>query len=329
MSRTIRPSILPDNKKLVVYPLVVCLVIAGVGIIIKNLVVIILPLIVLGVFPGLPVFFHLLMHIFVKFELHPERIVVKDYLGNKVVRGSSRQEMAYCDIAYIYYLAKEINLLMNLVKKLKKYKLSPKENDYTRENLVGKYGVPEEKIEEFEKNSQNILNDYTATAILMNLDEIYGKYNVPKKTARDISRELKNDEKFNYEYVRDRLKEYHIEIEDLNELKDEFSNIKADPPEWRFNINSQMAVRPFLLTKVNLTKYKKIGGYRGGVSVTARVDNALVLAGKDGTEKVYLMHFHDLSRDGWQTVIQDVKNHNPNIAYLMTKSEYNNLLRRD
>jgi hypothetical protein len=317
MSRTIRPSILPDNKKLVVYPLVVCLVIAGVGIIIKNLVVIILPLIVLGVFPGLPIFFHLLMHIFVKFELHPERIVVKDYLGNKVVRGSSRQEMAYCDIAYIYYLAKEINLLMNLVKKLKKYKLSPKENDYTRENLVGKYGVPAEKIEEFEKNSQNILNDYTATGVLMKLDDIYGKYNIPKKTARDISGELKNDENFDYEYVRDRLKGYPIELEDLDELKDEFSNIKAD------------VARPFLLTKVNLAKYKKIGGYRGGMSVTARVDNALVFAGKDGTEKVYLMHFHDLSREGRQSLMQDVKDRNPNITYLMTKSEYNNLLMCD
>jgi hypothetical protein len=315
MSKTIRPSILPDNKKLVVYPLIVCLAIAGVGIIIKNPIVIILPLIVLGVFPGLPIFFHLLMHIFVKIELHPERIVVKDYLGNKIVRAPMRQEMAYADIAYIYYLGKEINLLKNLVKKLKKYKLSPKEDDYTRENLTGKYGVPVEKIESFEKDSKNILNDYTATAILMKLDEIYGKYNVPKKTARGINKELKDDRNFSYEYVRNRLKEYPVEMEDLDELKDEFSNIKAD------------VVLPFLLTKVNLAKYKKVSNYRGGMSATARVDNALVFASKDGTEKVYLMHFHDLSGEGWQTVMQEIKNHNPSITYLMTKSEYNNLLK--
>jgi hypothetical protein len=315
MSKTIRPSILPDNKKLVIYPVVVCLVIAGIGIIIKNPIVIVLPLIVLAVFPGLPIFFHLLMHLFVKIELHPDKIVVKDYLGNNIVRPPFLQEMAYADIAYIYYLSKEINLLKNLRKKLKKFKLSPKENDYTRENLVTKHSVPAEKLEEFEKSSQNILNDYTATAILIKLDDIYRKYNIPKSTAKNISRELQSDEKFNYEYLRDRLKDYPVDIEDLNELKDEFSNIKID------------IIRPFLLTKVNLVKYKKIAGYRGGMSATAKVDNALVFANKDGTEKVYIMHFHDLSRDAWQSLMQDIKNHNPNITYLMTKSEYNNLLK--
>jgi len=317
MGKTIRPSILPDNKKLVIYPLTVCLVIAGTGIIINNLIVIVLPLIVLGVFPGLPVFFHLLMHIFVKFELHPDKIFIKDYLGSKIVRAPRQQEMAHADIAYIYYLGKEINLLKNLLNKLKKFKISPKENDYTKENLAAKYGVPAEKIESFEKDSQNILNDYTATAVLIKLDEIYRRYNVPKKTARDISRELKKDEKFNYEYLRDRLKDYPVELKDLDELKDEFSNIQAD------------VVLPFLLTKVNLAKYKKISSYRGGMSVTARVDNALVFASKDGNEKVYLMHFHDLSRESRQSVIQEIKNHNPNITYLMTKSEYNNLFKLD
>ena len=315
MNKTIRPSILPNNKKLVIYPVIVCLVIAGIGIIIQNPIVIVLPLIVLAVFPGLPVFFHSLMHIFVKIELHPHKIVIKDYLGNNIVRPSRLQEMAFADIAYIYYLSKEINLLTNLRSKLRKFKLSPKEIDYTKENLVAKYAVPAQEIEKFEKNSQNILNDYTATAILMKLDDIYRKYNIPKSTAKNISRELQSDEKFSYEYLKYRLKDYPIEIEDLNELKDEFSNIKVD------------IIRPFLLTKVNLTKYKKVAGYRGGMSVTAKVDNALVFASKNGTEKVYLMHFLDLSREDWQSLIQDIKNHNPNITYLMTRSEYKNLFK--
>ena len=315
MSKTIRPSILPDNKKLVIYPVVVCLVIAGIGIIIKNPIVIILPLIVLAVFPGLPVFFHLLIHLFVKIELHPEKIVVKDYLGNNIVRSPRQQEMAYADIAYIYYLSKEINLLKNLRNKLKKFKLSPKEIDYTKENLAAKYAVPAEQIEKFEKNSQNILNDYTATAILMKLDDIYRKYNIPKSTAKNISRELQNDENFNFEHLRNRLKDYPVDIEDLDELKDELTNIKVD------------IIRTFLLTKVNLAKYKKVAGYRGGMSATAKVDNALVFANKDGTKKVYLMHFHDLSREGWKSLMQEIKNHNPNITYLMTKSEYDNLLK--
>jgi hypothetical protein len=313
MIKTLRPSVLPDNKKLVIYPLVVCLVIAGVGIIIGNLIVVVLPLIVLAVFPGLPIFFHLLMHIFVKIELHQNKIVVKDYLGNNIVRHGWLQEMDYADISYIYYLSKEINLLSNLRSKLKKFKLLPKEFDYTKENLTAKYSVPFEKIEEFEKSSQNILNDYTATSILMKLDDICRKYNIPKDTAKNISRELQNDENFNYEYLRDRLKDYPVDIEDLNEFKDEFSNIKVN------------IIQPFLLTKVNLMKYKKVAGYRGGISATAKVDNALVLAGKEGAEKVYLMHLHDLSRENWQLLMQDIRNHNPNITYLMTKNEYNNL----
>jgi len=315
MIKTIRPSILPDNIKLVIYPAVVCLVMAGTGIITKNPIVIVLPLIVLAVFPGLPVFFHLLMHLFVKIELHPDKIIVKDYLGNNIIRPPCQQEMAYGDIAYIYYLSKEINLQQNLHNKLKKFKLSTKETDYTKENLTAKYAVPAETIEEFEKSSQNILNDYTATAILMKLDDIYSKYSIPKSTAKNISREFKNEENFNYEHLHDRLKDYPVDIKDLNELKDEFSNITVD------------IIRPFLLTKVNLAKYKKVAGYRGGMSVTAKVDNALVFTSKDGTEKLYLMHFHDLSRQVWQSLMREIKNHNPNITYLMTKSEYKNLFK--
>jgi len=315
MSKSLRPSILPDNTKLVIYPLVVCLLIVSIRTIIKNLIVIALPLIVLAVFPGIPLFFHFLMHLFVKIEVHPDKIIVKNYLGNNIVRSPRLQEMAYDDIAYIYYLSKEINLLQNLRNKLKKFKLSPKENDYTKENLIAKYAVPADKIEEFEKSSQNILNDYTVTAIMMKLDDIYSKYNIPKSTAKNISRELQNDENFNYEYLRDRLKDYPIDIEDLNELEDEFANIGVD------------IIRPFLLTKVNLSKYKKVAGYRGGMSATAKVQNALVFTYKDGTNKVYCLHFHDLSRQAWQSLMQDIKNHNPNIAYLMAKIEYKNLLK--
>lgn len=313
MNQTIRPSILPDNKKLVAYPLVVGLIISAIGIAVKNLVVVILPLIILAIFPGLPVFFHLLFYLFAKIELYLHKIVVRDYTGNKFVKVPSIQEIAFVDIRYIYYLGKEINLLKNLVGKLRKYKLSPRENNFTRENLAAKYGVPAEKIEQFEKSSRNILNDYTATAVLMILDDIYRKYNIPKQTAKNIRRELEHDENFNYEYVREKLKDYSLSAEDLDRLKDQFENIKAD------------VVRPFLLTKVNLEKYKKISRSRGGASITAKADTALVLANKDGSEKLYFMHFHDLSRNNWQSLMQTIKNNNPNITYLMTKSEYNNL----
>ena len=130
----------------------------------------------------------------------------------------------------------------------------------------------------------------------MKLDDIYRKCNIPKSTAKNISKELQNDENFNYEYIRNRLKDYPIDVEDLNELKDGFANINVD------------IIRQFLLTKVNLAKYKKVAGYRGGLAATAKVDNALVFASKDGTKKVYCTHFHDLSRESWQSLMQDIKN---------------------
>jgi len=313
MNQTMRPSILPENKKLVAYPLIVCLIISAIGIAVKNPVVIILPLIVLAVFPGLPVFFHLLFYLFIKVELYPHKIVVRDYTGNKFVKFPSVQEMAFADIRYIYYLGKEINLLKNLTGKLRKYRLSPRENDFTRENLAAKYGILAEKIEKFEKSSRNILNDYSATAVLMMLDDFFKKYNIPKQTSKNIRRQLEHDENFNYEFVREKLKDYSISSEDSDRLRDEFENIMAD------------IIKPFLLTKVNMEEYKKISHSRGGVSITAKTDTALVLADKDGSEKLYFMHFHDLSRTNWQSLMQTIKNNNPNITYLMTKNEYNNL----
>ena len=76
---------------------------------------------------------------------------------------------------------------------------------------------------------------------------------------------------------------------------------------------------------MNLEKYKKLSHSRGVASITAKTDIALVLANKDGSEKLYLMHFHDLSRNNWRSLMKTIKNNNPNITYLMTKNEYNNL----
>ena len=102
-------------------------------------------------------------------------------------------------------------------------------------------------------------------------------------------------------------------LEPDSSRKGELENIKVD------------IVSPFLLTKVNLEKYKKCARSRGGVSITAKTDTTLILTNKDGSEKLYFMHFHDLSRNNWQSLMQTIKNKNPNITYLMTKSEYNNL----
>jgi hypothetical protein len=127
---------LPDNRKMFAIPVVAAVALSAMcwasGLHAAALV----PLIVIVVFPGLPIFFHLIFFLAVKFEIFADRLVVVDYAGDKFVKLPRRQEMHFDDIDYVYYLEKEINLLLNLRTKLKKYKISGNETNYTAENLV-------------------------------------------------------------------------------------------------------------------------------------------------------------------------------------------------
>ena len=314
MTEILRPAVLPDDKRLFSYPVVVGLTISTIGFFLSNNIMVVLPLIVLAVFPGLPIFFHLIYHLFVKIEILPDRLIIIDYVSDRFVRFRRHQEISFSELRHIYYLGKEINLLMNLRTKLKKFKIPVSETDYTKTNLVGRYGVPEAQFEEFEKSSQKSLTDYTATAVLMKLDEIYDKYNVSKETRNNIKKALKSNSNFNYEYLKSALCNYSINSQDLESLSDELTNINAD------------ILAPFLLTKVNLGKYQKAEMHRHGAHVTARIDNGLVLSNKDGTKKVYFMRLHDLSESDLHRFIEVITNKQPSIRFLMTMRELERLL---
>ncbi|MHC4194171.1 MAG: hypothetical protein ACYSP9_08375, partial [Planctomycetota bacterium] len=81
---------------------------------------VVLPLIILAVFPGVSIFFHALFHFLVKIQIHPDTLVVTDYAGNAFVKLPSHQEIFLDEISCVYYLEKEINLLQSLRRKLKK-----------------------------------------------------------------------------------------------------------------------------------------------------------------------------------------------------------------
>ena len=102
-----RPAVLPDNKKFVFYPLVVCGLIAAAGGIAGNLVMAVLPLIFLAVFPGLPVFFHTILFLSVKIIAEGNMITVINWAGNPYLRIPRRQDISLPEVAYIYYLEKE------------------------------------------------------------------------------------------------------------------------------------------------------------------------------------------------------------------------------
>jgi len=306
--QTLKPSILPDNRKFVLYPLFAGLIVTGIGLLIGHVIMIVLPLIILAVFPGLPILFHLIFHLFVRIHIDVDRLVVRDYVGNRFVKYRSYQQICFGDIAYIYYLEKEINLLLTLRTVLKKFKIPAKEMDYTKRHLMERYGIPEGRFHAFERGSQKILTDYTATSVLMKLDEIYETYRIPKETRKEIKKGLKDDGNFNFEYLQDKLIEYPVGWQDLEDLRDEFAHIDTD------------TLSPFLLTKVRMARYQKAQRQRHGGG-TLRLNTGLVLANEDGTQKVYLMHFHDLSEKDVLTLMQIIQNNNPEITYLMTKKE--------
>ena len=310
---TFRPAVLPDNRKLVYWPLALGLPICAVGLILANPVMVMLPLIILAVFPGLPIFFHALFYLLVKIEVYPEKIAVTDLAGNRFVRTGFRQEIHFDDICYIYYLGKEINLLANLTKKLKKYKVPTTETDYTRANLTAKYSVPDDILRTFKESSQKALTDYTATGVLMKLDEIFDKYEVPEQARKTIRKDLSKDENFNLDYIRSVLSGYPVSSQDIEEVADQLSETDID------------ILAPFLRTKVNIAAYKKAERRRHGASVTARTDIGLVLSNKDGNEKVYLMHFHDLSDKDLRRLIKIINQEGRRVKYLMTKAEFNRL----
>lgn len=306
----LRPAILPDNRKLFFYPIIVGTAVSIAGVFLSNIIIIVLPLIILTVFPGLPIFFHLIFHLFVKIELLSDKLVIIDYVGNRFVKSKTRQEIHFSDICYIYYVGKEVNLLLNLKTKLKKFKIPAKETNYTKDNLFNRYTVPKDIFERFEKSSQKTLTDYTATGVLMKLDEIYNKYDVPNETRKNIQKELKDNCNFNPDYLKTALEKYTISSEDMASLYDEFSNINTD------------FLVPLLLTNINLARYQKAEKQRHGASVTARADNGLVLSNGDGTKKVYFMHFHNLSEKDLRRFVGTINARNPDVKYLVPKKEF-------
>lgn len=312
--RTLRPAILPDNKKVVKYPLLVGLGVAATGVLLGNPVVIALPLILLAVFPGLPILFHSVYHFFVKFHIFTDRLVVIDRVSDPFVRSRGRQEIRFGDIEYCFYVDKEAHLLMNLQKKLKAYKLRAKETDYRRENLIAKYKVPGSVLDEFEQNSQKTLNDETATGVILEVEEFCERNDIPKKVTREICKKLERDEDLSFDYVKENLSPYAVDRDDLERLRDEFSHL--DAPE----------MAPFLVTKINLKKLQNIESSRHRhVGIRSRA--GLVLSNKDGTNKVYLMHFRNLSRQDQRVLIAAIRDRGRGVTYLMTQKEAEALLR--
>ncbi len=312
--RILRPAILPDNKNLVVFPLLVGLGVAGTGVLLGNPVVIALPLIILAVFPGLPILFHSVYYFFVQFQIFPDRLVVIDRVSDPFARSRGRQEIQFGSIGYLFYVDKEAHLLMNLLKKLEPYNVPVTENDYRRENLVTKYRVPESVLDQFEQSSEKTLNDVTATGVILEVEEVCRRNNIPAKVRGKICKALERDQALNFDVAKEKLSPYSVNPNDLERLRDEFSGLDVPSPA------------PFLLTRINLKKLRNIQSSRhwqAGVKSRA----GLVLSNRDGTRKVYLMRFRDLRHQDAKELITAIRARSGDVKYLMTRKEAQALLR--
>lgn len=311
---TLRPAMLPDNKKMVIYPLVVGLSVAGAGVVLGNPVVIVLPLIILAVFPGLPILFHSVYHFSVQYQIFADRLVVIDRASDPSVRSRGRREISFAEVDYCFYVDTEAHLLMKLLKKLKPYNVPATERDYRKGNLLAKYRVPESVLEEFERSTQKTLNDSTATGVILEVEDVCERNGVSQRTTREICEALEKDERLTFETIQEKLSSYHVDARDLERIRDEFSPLDASEES------------PFLVTKINLKKLRKMESSRHGEAAGVRSRVGLVLSNKDGTRKVYLMHFRDLSQKDSKELITAIRDRSRGLNFLMTPREMQALL---
>jgi hypothetical protein len=73
----------------------------------------------------------------------------------------------------------------------------------------------------------------------------------------------------------------------------------------------------FLKTKLNFSRYLKAENGLHGTTATARARLYLVLSNSDGSQKVYLSNFYDLSGTDSQRFLRTLKERNGDIQFLM------------
>ena len=197
-----RPALLPDNRRLVWYPLGICGVLATLGSLLETLPLIIIPLLVVAVFPGIPIAIHSVYFLSVKITLSGDTLIIVDWAGDPFVSYPRRQEIALSRVAYVYHLQKEADA----------------------------------------------------------------------------------------------------------------NRAKTVPPA------------PFCNTYIKTKKYRAADADPRRVGVVARTNNGLVLSDKNGDDKIYMMHFHDLSQEDWQQLARQFQKCNKDISFLMTDKEKKGLL---
>ena len=184
------------------YPLTICGVVAALGYFLGNLPLVIIPLLVVAVSPGLPIAIHSVYFLSIQMTLEGDKLTIVNWAGDPFVSYPRRQEIVLSRVAYLYHLKKEAEANMT----------------------------------------------------------------------------------------------------------------KSAPPP------------PFCNSSINTKKYRAADKNPRRIGVVARTNNGLVLSNENGENKVYIMHFHDLSQNDWQQLAREVQKRNRAISFLMNDKEKKGVL---
>lgn len=145
--RILKPAILPDDVWLFYVILAIEIIALVFGIIKNSSQTITMSLACICIIPGMPIFFHSIFHFTARFEIFERRFVFISYnLFERFLKVSRRQEMAYDEIAYVYYLKREIDFLEKFVRYMNKRQ---KPIDYD----ILETGIDEKILSEIQKSS--------------------------------------------------------------------------------------------------------------------------------------------------------------------------------
>ncbi len=156
--QVLRPAILPDDN-VFYWVLAVEIIAVLVGMAFHNRGVALVALMFMGVLPGMPLFFHTVFHLSVKIEIFDDRFVITSYAGDNFVRFAHKQEMSFRDIAYVYYLEREIGALKSFCGHFRGVKDLKAEADFSFDSLAKKYSVTREDYDKSLARVRNSLSD--------------------------------------------------------------------------------------------------------------------------------------------------------------------------
>ena len=102
-----RPSLLPDDRALVWYPLAICGILTTTGCVLGIALLAIIPLFVAALFPGMPILIHGIYHISVRITICGDALTIIDRAGDPFVSYPRRQEISLNRVVYAYHLGRE------------------------------------------------------------------------------------------------------------------------------------------------------------------------------------------------------------------------------